>query len=98
LEYNVLFNSVINFSIPQNYGIYGANTGHTQKNGAVSKVNTIDAATFFCVYPVYDFSAAQKENITTRLFVLAYLMLLFQVLLICRIEWHGNIIISKTSK
>jgi hypothetical protein len=28
-------------------------TGHTQKNGAVSKVNTIDTAPFFCVYSVY---------------------------------------------
>jgi hypothetical protein len=27
-------------------------TGHTQKNGAVSKVNTIDTAPFFCVYSV----------------------------------------------
>ena len=34
--------------IPQN--IY---TGHTQKNGAVSIVNTIKTAPFFCVCPVY---------------------------------------------
>ena len=27
-------------------------TGHTQKNGAVSKVNTNDTAPFFCVCPV----------------------------------------------
>jgi hypothetical protein len=30
-------------------------TGHTQKNGAVSKVNTVDTAPFFCVCPVYIF-------------------------------------------
>jgi hypothetical protein len=29
------------------------NTGHTQKNGAVSKEFTIDTAPFFCVCPVY---------------------------------------------
>jgi hypothetical protein len=28
------------------------NTGHTQKNGAVSIVNTIETAPFFCVCPV----------------------------------------------
>jgi hypothetical protein len=28
-------------------------TGHTQKNGAVSKVNSIETAPFFCVCPVY---------------------------------------------
>jgi hypothetical protein len=30
-----------------------AHTGHTQKNGAVSKESTIDTAPFFCVCPVY---------------------------------------------
>jgi hypothetical protein len=30
-------------------------TGHTQKNGAVSKEFTIDTAPFFCVCPVYAF-------------------------------------------
>jgi hypothetical protein len=30
-----------------------AYTGHTQKNGAVSKVNSIETAPFFCVCPVY---------------------------------------------
>jgi hypothetical protein len=29
------------------------NTGHTQKNGAVSKVNSFETAPFFCVCPVY---------------------------------------------
>jgi hypothetical protein len=29
------------------------NTGHTQKNGAVSKEFTFDTAPFFCVCPVY---------------------------------------------
>jgi hypothetical protein len=28
-------------------------TGHTKKNGAVSIVNAIDTAPFFCVYPVF---------------------------------------------
>jgi hypothetical protein len=28
-------------------------TGHTQKNGAVSIVFTIETAPLFCVYPVY---------------------------------------------
>ena len=28
-------------------------TGYTQKNGAVSIVNTIEPAPFFCVCPVY---------------------------------------------
>ena len=30
-----------------------SNTGHTQQNGAVSIVNTIETAPFFCVCPVY---------------------------------------------
>jgi hypothetical protein len=34
--------------------IYEQNTGHTQKNGAVSKVNSFETAPFFCVCPVYD--------------------------------------------
>jgi hypothetical protein len=29
------------------------NTGHTQKNGAVSKVNSFETAPFFCACPVY---------------------------------------------
>ena len=29
------------------------NTGHTEKNGAVSIVFTIETAPFFCVYPVH---------------------------------------------
>jgi hypothetical protein len=29
-------------------------TGHTQKNGAVSIVNSFETAPFFCVCPLYD--------------------------------------------
>jgi hypothetical protein len=29
------------------------NTRHTQKNGAVSTVNTVEITPFFCVCPVY---------------------------------------------
>jgi hypothetical protein len=34
----------------------GECTGHTQKNGAVSKEFTIHTAPFFCVCPVYNYS------------------------------------------
>jgi hypothetical protein len=34
-------------------------TGHTQKNGAVSIVNSFETAPFFCVCPVY----ARVKNI-----------------------------------
>jgi hypothetical protein len=33
--------------------LYMLYTGHTQQNGAVSIVNTVDTAPFFCVCPVY---------------------------------------------
>jgi hypothetical protein len=32
--------------------LFTTNTGHTQNNGAVSIVNTIETAPLFCVYPV----------------------------------------------
>jgi hypothetical protein len=36
-------------------------TEYTQKNGAVSIVNTIETAPYFCVYPVYQPSRSVPE-------------------------------------
>ena len=48
------------------------NTGHTQKNGAVSKEFTIDTAPFFCVCPVHlslTFYMAEKDETFTKRFI-----------------------------
>jgi hypothetical protein len=40
------------FACNENGRIVSVNTGHTQKNGAASTVNTVEIAPFFCVCPV----------------------------------------------
>jgi hypothetical protein len=42
-----------------------AYTGHTQKNGAVSKVCWFETAPFFCVCPVYGGAKVTTGNVLT---------------------------------
>ena len=43
-------------------------TGHTQKNGAVSIMNIIETAPFFCVYPVYNTQSYESACLQDRMF------------------------------
>ena len=59
--------NALEISCRENYTFEIVHTGHTQKNGAVSKVNTINTAPFFCVYPVHTYTHSTYIHIYTLL-------------------------------